>query len=116
VDDSLSARRALAQLLSDSGFKVLTARDGMEAVETLENTSPDILFVDLEMPRMNGIELTMHVRAKPHLAKVPVIMVTSRSTVKHRQQAESAGVNAYITKPFADDMVLEHTRDLLANA
>jgi chemosensory pili system protein ChpA (sensor histidine kinase/response regulator) len=116
VDDSLSARRALAQLLSDSGFKVLTARDGMEAVETLENTSPDILFVDLEMPRMNGIELTMHVRAKPQMAKVPVIMVTSRSTVKHRQQAESAGVNAYITKPFADDMVLEHTRDLLAHA
>ena len=116
VDDSLSARRALAQLLSDSGFEVLTARDGMEAVETLEKTYPDILFVDLEMPRMNGIELTMHVRSKPRTAKVPVIMITSRSTVKHRQQAESAGVNAYITKPFAEDMVLEHTRNLLANA
>ena len=116
VDDSLSARRALAQLLSDSGFKVLTARDGMEAVEALETASPDIMFVDLEMPRMNGIELTMHVRAKPQMAKVPVIMVTSRSTAKHRQQAETAGVNAYITKPFAEEMVLEHTRDLLASA
>jgi chemotaxis protein histidine kinase CheA/CheY-like chemotaxis protein len=113
VDDSLSARRSMAQVLSDSGFEVMTARDGMEAVETLEQTRPDILFVDLEMPRMDGIELTSHVRARPETANVPVVMVTSRSTEKHRAQASAAGVNAYVTKPFDADTLLQEAERLM---
>jgi chemotaxis protein histidine kinase CheA len=113
VDDSLSARRSMAQVLSDSGFEVMTARDGMEAVETLEQTRPDILFVDLEMPRMDGIELTSHVRARPETANVPVVMVTSRSTEKHRAQATAAGVNAYVTKPFDADTLLQEAERLM---
>lgn len=113
VDDSLSARRSMAQVLSDSGFEVITARDGMEAVETLERSRPDILFVDLEMPRMNGIELTSHVRARRETAEVPVVMVTSRSTEKHRAQAKAAGVNAYVTKPFDADTLLQEAERLM---
>ena len=113
VDDSLSARRAMAQVLSDSGFEVSTARDGMEAVEELEKTRPDILFVDLEMPRMNGIELTSHVRSRADTAHVPIVMITSRSTEKHRAQARTAGVNAYLTKPFDADDLLEQAERLM---
>jgi chemosensory pili system protein ChpA (sensor histidine kinase/response regulator) len=113
VDDSLSARRALAQVLSDAGYEVRTARDGLEAVEVIEVHAPDILLVDMEMPRMNGIELTAHVRSRAATARLPVIMVTSRSTSKHRQQAEAAGVDLYLTKPFAEDQLLEHVQTLL---
>jgi chemosensory pili system protein ChpA (sensor histidine kinase/response regulator) len=114
VDDSLSARRSLAQLLADSGFRVETARDGIEAVAFLEKNQPDVLFVDLEMPRMNGIELTSHVRSRATTSKLPVIMVTSRSTRRHREQAEAAGIDAYLTKPFAEDALLQQTHALLA--
>ncbi|NJN45170.1 MAG: response regulator [Candidatus Competibacteraceae bacterium] len=100
VDDSLSARRALAQFVEDAGFEVRTAKDGMEAAEIIEAKAPDVLLVDLEMPRMNGLELTSHVRTREATHDVPVIMITSRSTVKHMQEAESAGVNYYVTKPF----------------
>jgi chemosensory pili system protein ChpA (sensor histidine kinase/response regulator) len=113
VDDSLSARRALAQVLSDAGYEVRTARDGLEAVEVIQARTPDILLVDMEMPRMNGIELTAHVRSRRATARIPVIMVTSRSTSKHRQQAEAAGVDLYLTKPFAEDQLLEHVQTLL---
>jgi CheY-like chemotaxis protein len=114
VDDSLSARRSLAQLLLDSGFRVETARDGIEAVAFLEKIHPDVLFVDMEMPRMNGIELTSHVRSRSATARLPVIMVTSRSTRKHREQAEAAGIDAYLTKPFAEEQLLQQTHALLA--
>jgi chemosensory pili system protein ChpA (sensor histidine kinase/response regulator) len=108
VDDSLSARRSLAQFMQDSGFNVRTARDGLEAIEVLQGKRPDLLLVDLEMPRMNGLELTSHVRARSDTKHLPIIMITSRSTQKHRTQAESAGVDAYMTKPFAEEQLLEH--------
>jgi CheY-like chemotaxis protein len=82
-------------------------------VEVIEVRAPDILLVDMEMPRMNGIELTAHVRSRRATARIPVIMVTSRSTSKHRQQAEAAGVDLYLTKPFAEDQLLEHVQTLL---
>ena len=67
----------------------------------------------MEMPRMNGLELTAHVRANLDSSDIPVIMVTSRSTEKHREQARSAGVNIHLTKPFSEDVLLEHIRKLL---
>ncbi|MFN0315598.1 MAG: response regulator, partial [Burkholderiales bacterium] len=114
VDDSLSARRSLAQFMQDSGFEVRTARDGLEAIEVIEAVKPDILLVDMEMPRMNGIELTSYVRGAPALGNLPIIMITSRSTAKHREQATSAGVNAYLTKPFSEDELLAHVHRLRA--
>ncbi|HEY5703578.1 MAG TPA: response regulator [Gammaproteobacteria bacterium] len=115
VDDSLSARRALAQVIKDAGYDVRTAKDGLEAVEIINKKKPDILLVDLEMPRMNGIELSTHVRTHDELSSIPIIMVTSRSTEKHKEQARSAGVNIYLTKPFSDDILLDHVRKLLDN-
>jgi chemosensory pili system protein ChpA (sensor histidine kinase/response regulator) len=114
VDDSLSARRALAQVVRDAGYDVRTAKDGIEAVDIIDKKIPDILLVDMEMPRMNGMELTVHVRANPDTANIPVIMVTSRSTEKHREQASSAGVNIHLTKPFSDDDLLDHISKLLS--
>ena len=74
----------------------------------MQSRQPDLLLVDLEMPRMNGLELTHHVRADDQTRNVPVIMITSRSTEKHRKQAESAGVTKYLTKPYAEDELMEH--------
>jgi chemotaxis protein histidine kinase CheA len=112
VDDSLSARRALEQVMEDSGYDVSAARDGMEAVELIQEMPPDIILADLEMPRMNGIELVTHIRAQEKSADLPVIMISSRSTKKHREQALAAGVNVYLTKPFSEDELLDHVQSL----
>lgn len=113
VDDSLSARRSLAEFVKDLGYDVRMARDGIEAIEMVEKTKPDILLVDLEMPRMNGLELATHIRSKADTKDIPIIMITSRSTDKHRDMADSAGVNAYLTKPFSEDELLENIQNLL---
>lgn len=112
VDDSLTARRAAAQLMREADFEVRTAIDGIEAAALLDKQVPDIVLVDMEMPRMNGLELTVHVRSREATRDVPVIMITSRSTEKHRRQAQAAGVNVYVTKPFAEDALLEHVARL----
>ncbi len=112
VDDSLSARRSLAQIMEDSGYQVRTARDGMEAAVLIDGKRPDVVLADMEMPRMNGIELTGHLRANPETEDLPVIMITSRSARKHQEQAELAGVNAYLTKPFSEDELLDQVEKL----
>jgi CheY-like chemotaxis protein len=114
VDDSLSARRSMTQFLEDAGFEVESALDGLDAVAELEKALPDILLVDLEMPRMNGLELTRHVRGNATTQQLPVVMVTSRSTGKHRHEAEAAGVSAYVNKPFAEDDLLRIISELTA--
>jgi chemosensory pili system protein ChpA (sensor histidine kinase/response regulator) len=106
VDDSLSVRSSLSQLMSDGGYQVVTARDGMEAVNMLEEEAPDVVLTDLEMPRMNGLDLLGYIRNSNQWSPLPVVMITSRTMAKHRQQAEQAGVNSYITKPFTEDEVL----------
>jgi chemosensory pili system protein ChpA (sensor histidine kinase/response regulator) len=113
VDDSLSMRRALSQFLQDSGFRVRLARDGIEAIRAVEERHPDLLIVDLEMPRMNGLELTAHLRGREDSRHLPVIMLTSRSMQKHRTQADLAGVNAYLTKPFQEAELLETVEGVL---
>jgi chemotaxis protein histidine kinase CheA/CheY-like chemotaxis protein len=107
VDDSLSVRRAIAMLLEDHGYDVQVARDGLEAARAMEASRPDALLTDLEMPNMNGLELAAHVRSRPELADLPVIMITSRSMDKHRRQAMSAGVDLYLTKPYTDQELLQ---------
>ncbi|HEV7606536.1 MAG TPA: response regulator [Steroidobacteraceae bacterium] len=108
VDDSMSVRRAVATLLEDQGYEVAQARDGLEAVKAMEAARPDVLLTDLEMPNMNGLELTAHIRSRADLANLPVIMITSRSMDKHRRQALSSGVNVYLTKPYTDQELLQH--------
>jgi chemotaxis protein histidine kinase CheA/ActR/RegA family two-component response regulator len=107
VDDSLSVRRAMEQLLKDSGFEVRLARDGLEAVELIRERTPDIMLVDLEMPRMNGLELTAFVRNFEKTRQVPVIMITSRTTERHKELAQEAGVDLVITKPYTDENLLD---------
>jgi chemosensory pili system protein ChpA (sensor histidine kinase/response regulator) len=114
VDDSLSARRSLAEFMQDLGYEVLTARDGLEAIEVMAERLPQILLVDLEMPRMNGLELAAHVRAQQSTRSIPTIMITSRSTEKHRQKAQAAGVDAYLTKPFSEDELNDQIQAVLS--
>ena len=116
VDDSLSARRSLAQFMHDVGYQVRQARDGSEALEIIHARCPDILLSDLEMPRMNGLELAGHVRADPRTARLPIILITSRATPRHQQEAMSAGVDAYLTKPFSEERLLAEIQRLLAAA
>ncbi|NEV64186.1 response regulator [Thiorhodococcus minor] len=113
VDDSLSMRRLLSRLAEDGGFRPLTARDGMEAIQTLTRDAVDVLLVDMEMPQMNGLELTAHLRSKPETASLPIAMITSRSTEKHRRQALQAGVDEYFVKPYREDDVLDFLQQAL---
>ena len=112
VDDSLSARRSLEQFMRDAGFTVRMARDGLEALDMIKTHKPDILLSDLEMPRMNGLELISHVRADQAIADIPIIMITSRAAAKHRQEAMNSGVDVYLTKPFSEDELLEYIHKL----
>jgi chemotaxis protein histidine kinase CheA/ActR/RegA family two-component response regulator len=102
VDDALSVRRAMQQLLEDAGYAVTTCIDGQEAIERLRNTRPAVILTDLEMPNVNGIELTRRLRAQDTTHDIPVIMITSRATEKHRDLAIEAGVSQYLTKPYND--------------
>ena len=113
VDDSLSVRRSLAQFMQDAGYEVRQARDGMEAMDIIMTHKPDLLLTDLEMPRMNGLELTRHIRANTATADIPIIMITSRAAAKHRDEALVSGVNVYLTKPYAEDELQEEIHRLL---
>lgn len=106
VDDSLSARRTLAQFISDMGMEAYTAKDGFDAINVLKDKKPSIMLVDLEMPRMNGLELTAHLRSREDTREIPVIMITSRTTEKHRTMAQNAGVDTYLNKPWSDEELL----------
>ncbi len=114
VEDSLSVRNTLQELVEDAGFTVRTARDGIEAVSTLDSFAPDIVLTDLEMPNMNGVELTSHIRNRQGMEDLPVIMITSRSQKKHREMAMQAGVSTYLTKPYNDSELLEAMSSVLA--
>jgi chemosensory pili system protein ChpA (sensor histidine kinase/response regulator) len=113
VDDALSVRNSLMQLVQDAGYRAEAARDGIEAIGTLRAFKPDIVLTDLEMPNMNGIELTAHIRGREDLKNLPVIMITSRSQEKHRRLAEQAGVDTYLTKPYNDAELLQSIRQAL---
>jgi chemosensory pili system protein ChpA (sensor histidine kinase/response regulator) len=115
VDDSLSARRALAQLLTDCGYEVSTASDGLDAIASIDEDMPDIILADLEMPRMNGLELTSHLRSRPGMGSVPIVMITSRGGEKHRAQAVRAGVTHYLTKPYLEHELLDCLNELTAS-
>ena len=116
VDDALSMRSSLLQLMQDSGFRAEVARDGVHAVDALKTFKPDIVLTDLEMPNMNGVELTMHLRGRDDMKGLPVIMISSRSQEKHRRMAQQAGVDHYVTKPYNEAELLAVMREALAPA
>ena len=108
VDDSLTVRKITGRLLEREGYQVLAAKDGVEALEQLSETVPDVMLVDIEMPRMDGFDLTRNVRADPRLRSVPIIMITSRTAEKHRAYAQEVGANVFLGKPYQEDQLLGH--------
>ena len=113
VDDSITMRRVTQRLLERNGMQVITAKDGLEALEVLQNHRPQILILDIEMPRMDGYELASRVRKNPEISNLPMIMVTSRTGAKHRARAIELGVNDYLGKPYQEFEMLEAIRHLL---
>ena len=114
VDDSLSSRRTLAQAVADAGFEARTAVDGIAAIEAIERRLPAAVLLDMEMPRMNGLELAAHLRADKNTNGLPLMMITSRSTLKHRNQARAAGIDVFITKPYQEDELAERLSELVS--
>jgi chemosensory pili system protein ChpA (sensor histidine kinase/response regulator) len=107
VDDSITVRRVTQRLLERNGMRVITARDGMDAVALLQDNVPDVILLDIEMPRMDGYEVAAHVRNDPRLKDVPIIMVTSRVGEKHRARAIELGVDDYLGKPYQEAQLLD---------
>ncbi len=107
VDDSLTVRRVTQRLLSREGYQVVLAKDGVDALEQLQDYPPDAMLVDIEMPRMDGFDLTRNVRNDARLKDIPIIMITSRTAEKHREHALSLGVDEYLGKPYQEDELLE---------
>jgi chemosensory pili system protein ChpA (sensor histidine kinase/response regulator) len=107
VDDSITVRRVTQRLLERNGMRVITARDGMDAVALLQDNIPDVILLDIEMPRMDGYEVAAHVRNDPRLKDVPIIMVTSRVGEKHRARAIELGVDDYLGKPYQEAQLLD---------
>jgi chemosensory pili system protein ChpA (sensor histidine kinase/response regulator) len=116
VDDSLTVRRLTSRLLERAGYRVVTAKDGQDALERLHDELPDVILLDIEMPRMDGFEFTRHARADSRSAGIPIIMITSRTAEKHRTHAYELGVNAYLGKPYQEDELLAEMRALLTAA
>jgi len=114
VDDSLTVRKVTSRLLEREGYRVVTAKDGVDALEALKDALPDVMLVDIEMPRMDGFELTRSVRGDPRSAALPIIVITSRTAGKHRDQAAQLGVNAFLGKPYQEGELLQELEKVLA--
>ncbi len=106
VDDSLTVRKIMGRLLAREGYEVVAAKDGVEAMEKLQDLVPDVMLVDIEMPRMDGFDLTRNVRADRCLAAVPIIIISSRTAEKHRIYAREIGVNAFLGKSYQERELL----------
>ena len=113
VDDSVTVRKVTSRLLERQGYDVVTAKDGVDAIEQLENVKPDLMLLDIEMPRMDGFEVTNLVRHHEVHQDLPIIMITSRTGEKHRERAFSLGVTHYMGKPFQEAELLSNVENLL---
>ena len=110
VDDSVTVRKVTQRLLMREGYNVVLAKDGVDALRQMQEVIPDVMLVDIEMPRMDGFDLTKNVREHADFANVPIIMITSRTADKHRNHALSLGVDVFLGKPFSEDDLLRHVR------
>lgn len=113
VDDSITIRKVTARILSRHRLKVITAKDGLDAVQQLQDITPDLFLMDIEMPRMDGFELATHVRSESRLQGIPIIMITSRTGEKHRERARKIGVDRYLGKPFQENELMKEINELL---
>ncbi|SDK57528.1 Hpt domain-containing protein [Microbulbifer yueqingensis] len=111
VDDSVTVRKVTTRFLEREGYLVNTAKDGQDAVIQLQDIRPDVILLDIEMPRMDGFEVARHIRGNSRLRDIPIIMITSRTGQKHRDHALSLGVNHYLGKPYQEEVLLEAIRD-----
>ncbi|MET1161050.1 MAG: response regulator, partial [Pseudoxanthomonas sp.] len=116
VDDSLTMRKVTGRVLERHNFEVTVARDGVEALERLEERVPDLMLLDIEMPRMDGYELATAMKADPRFKDVPIVMITSRTGDKHRQRAMEIGVQRYMGKPYQELDLMRNVYDLLGIA
>jgi chemosensory pili system protein ChpA (sensor histidine kinase/response regulator) len=107
VDDSVTVRKVTSRLLERNGMEVVTAKDGLDAVAQLQDHRPDIILLDIEMPRMDGFEVASFVRHDDNLRDTPICMITSRTGEKHRERALAIGVNEYLGKPFQETELLD---------
>jgi chemosensory pili system protein ChpA (sensor histidine kinase/response regulator) len=110
VDDSLTVRKVTQRLLVREGYQVVLCKDGVDALRQLQDVTPDVMLVDIEMPRMDGFDLTRNVRGDARYANTPIIMITSRTADKHRNMAMELGVNQFLGKPYQDEELLGHIR------
>jgi chemosensory pili system protein ChpA (sensor histidine kinase/response regulator) len=113
ADDSITMRKVTTRVLESHGIEVITARDGVEATEMMQDRVPDLLLLDIEMPRMDGYQVAEYVRADARLRNVPIIMITSRAGKKHRDRGEKAGANAYLSKPYKESELINEVDKLL---
>jgi chemosensory pili system protein ChpA (sensor histidine kinase/response regulator) len=116
VDDSITVRRVTQRLLERNGMRVVTARDGVDALALLQDHLPDIILLDIEMPRMDGYEVAARVRSDPRLQNVPIVMITSRVGEKHRARAIELGVDDYLGKPYQESQLLDAIEPLVTRA
>jgi chemosensory pili system protein ChpA (sensor histidine kinase/response regulator) len=116
VDDSLTVRKITTRLLEREGYQVITAKDGLEALEQMRETLPAIMLVDIEMPRMDGFDLTRNVRGDARTKDIPIIMISSRTAEKHRSQAAALGVNQFLGKPYQEAELLQQIAAFLGTA
>lgn len=115
VDDSITVRRVTQRLLERQGWEVLLAKDGVDALRQLQDVRPDIMLVDIEMPRMDGFDFTRNVRGNRATAGIPIVMITSRTADKHRSMAFELGVNEYLGKPYQEEELLAVIKRYLAD-
>ncbi|MGB1580205.1 MAG: Hpt domain-containing protein [Nevskiales bacterium] len=113
VDDSITIRRVTEKFLLRNGFRVCTAKDGMDALPKLQTEAPDLVLLDIEMPRIDGFEFATYMRNNEHFERIPIIMITSRSGEKHQKRAAEIGVQQYMIKPYQEDVLLRSIQDVL---
>ena len=113
VDDSVTVRKVTSRFLERQGVNVMIAKDGVDAIDILQETVPDLILLDIEMPRMDGFEVATHIRHNKRLQLIPIIMITSRTGEKHRTRAFEVGVDDYMGKPFQEIQLLEKINKLL---
>ncbi len=113
VDDSVTMRKVTGRVLERHGFEVGTAKDGLDALERMADVIPDLMLLDIEMPRMDGYELATAMKADPRMRNVPIIMITSRTGEKHRERAMQIGVERYLGKPYQEVELMRNVFELL---
>jgi len=116
VDDSVTVRKVTSRLLERRGMDVVTAKDGLDAMLQLEDVKPDVILLDIEMPRMDGFEVVTRIRNDAELAEIPIIMITSRTGDKHRERALGLGANAFLGKPYQEEILFDTINDVLPTA